>query len=145
MKTQFDALGALVAGLVKPRTFYEIDASQGIFTPPADSLYGEMLRLAGADPISGDANYGISLEKLVAADPQLILLGDAASGATAAIVKARPGWGGMTAVTTGRILPIDDIVVTRPGPRLVDGLRALIAAIHPDVALPAPSASTAPY
>jgi hypothetical protein len=42
----------------------------------------------------------------------------------------------MTAVATGAIRAVDDVVVTRPGPRLVDGLRALIAAIHPDVVLP---------
>jgi hypothetical protein len=30
-------------------------------------------------------------------------------------------------------------VVTRPGPRLLDGLRLLVAAIHPEIALPSPS------
>ena len=49
-------------------------------------------------------------------------------------VAARPGWDGMTAVKNGDIRPIDDILVTRPGPRLVDGLRLLVAAIHPDAA-----------
>jgi hypothetical protein len=38
-------------------------------------------------------------------------------------------------VRTG-IRAVDDTLVTRPGPRLVDGLRALIGAIHPDVELP---------
>jgi iron complex transport system substrate-binding protein len=50
----------------------------------------------------------------------------------------------MTAVRNGRIHPIDDIVVTRPGPRLVEGLEALIRAIHPDLAgqLPTPEPAT---
>jgi iron complex transport system substrate-binding protein len=141
-KAQLDALAASVANATsKPRLYYEIDATNGIFTPPAASIYGEMFTLAGAAPISGDPNYSISLENLVAADPEVILLGDAAYGVTAGDVAKRSGWGGMTAVKEGNIFPIDDILVTRPGPRLVDGLRALIEAIHPElvvVASPGP-------
>ena len=126
--------------------FYEIDVTNGIFTPPAESIYGEMFKLAGATPISGNANYSISLEDLVAADPEVILLGDAAYGQSPETVKAREGWDGMTAVKADRIVPIDDIVVTRPGPRIADGLEALIRAIHPELAaqLPAPGGSAGP-
>lgn len=149
MDQRIDELGRLAATATeRPRVFYEVDVTGGIFTPPADSIYGEMFRLAGAEPISGDPSYSISLEELVAADPEVILLGDAAYGATPEAVADRPGWGGMTAVKDGRIHPIDDILVTRPGPRLVEGLEALIRAIHPELAdqlpLPMPSASLGP-
>jgi iron complex transport system substrate-binding protein len=144
IKGRMEALSAIAATAAsKPRVFYEIDVTNGIFTPPADSIYGQMFALSGATPISGNANYSISLEDLVAADPEVILLGDAAYGQSPATVKARDGWGGMTAVKAGAIFPIDDIVVTRPGPRIVDGLAALIRAIHPELAsqLPSPSGS----
>jgi iron complex transport system substrate-binding protein len=61
-------------------------------------------------------------------------------------VAARSGWGGMTAVRDGRIVAVDDVVITRPGPRLAEGLVALIGAIHPDllIELPFPSFSLAP-
>jgi cobalamin transport system substrate-binding protein len=144
MRLRIDELSAVAATAAgKPRVFYEIDVTGGIFTPPANSIYGEMFRLAGAEPISGDASYSISLEDLVAADPEVILLGDAAYGVTAKAVAARPGWGRMTAVTENRIYPIDDIVVTRPGPRLVQGLEALIRAIHPDLVVPSAAPSAA--
>lgn len=134
---RLDDLAVLAStAATRPRVFYEIDVTGGIFTPPADSIYGEMFRLAGGEPISGDANYSISLEELVAADPEVILLGDAAYGVTAEQVADREGWDGMTAVKDGRIVAIDDIIVTRPGPRLADGLRALVAAIHPELTLP---------
>lgn len=135
MEQRIDELVALAATATeKPRLFYEISDQGGLFTPPADSIYGEMFRLAGADPIPGNASYGISVEELVAADPEVILLGDAAYGVTAEVVAGRPGWKGMTAVKDGAIYPIDDILVTRPGPRLVAGLEALIRAIHPELA-----------
>jgi iron complex transport system substrate-binding protein len=39
----------------------------------------------------------------------------------------------MTAVTTGRIEVMEeDPVITRPGPRIIEGLEALALAIHPD-------------
>lgn len=137
ISAQLDDLAILAATAdTTPRVFYEIDVTGGIFTPPVDSIYGEMFQLAGADPISGDANYSISLEELVAADPEVILLGDGAYGVTAESVAARQGWGGMTAVKAGRIVAVDDIVVTRPGPRLAEGLLALVRAIHPEIEIP---------
>ena len=137
LRARFDALAALTTGLPKPRVFYEIGATNAIYTAPGDSVYAEMLTLAGSEPITTNSSYVISLENLVAADPEIILLGDSAYGVTAEQVGARPGWGTMTAVTANAIYPVDDVVVTRPGPRLADGLRALIAAIHPDVVMPA--------
>ena len=64
-----------------------------------------MIELAGGDPITtgSAANWEISLEKLIAADPQVILLGDAAYGVTADAVAARPGWDVLTAVKDGAI------------------------------------------
>jgi hypothetical protein len=51
----------------------------------------------------------------------------------------------MTAVRTGAIRPIDDTLVSRPGPRVVEALRALALAINPGLVLPtAPAASAAP-
>lgn len=124
------------AAATTPRVFYEIDVTGGIFTPPVDSIYGEMFKLANAEQIGGNASYQISLEQLVSADPEVILLGDSAYGVTADAVKARAGWGGMTAVQEDRIVAVDDIVITRPGPRIADGLEALIRAIHPDLVIP---------
>jgi len=134
MRAEFTRLGGLTASLARPLTFYEIDATSGIYTIPADSLYSEMLKLAGADPVTTDSSYTISLEKLVAADPAVILLGD--GGYTKpGDLAGRPGWSGIKAVVDGKIFPVDDTLITRPGPRLVDGLRALIAALHPEVKL----------
>lgn len=139
MQAGFDAVGTATAGLPKPRTFYEIDVSTGpIYTVADASVYVELITLAGGTPITtgSKTDYAIPLEKLIAADPELILLADAAYKVTADQVKARAGWNVMTAVKTGAIRPVDDVLVTRPGPRLVEGLRALAVAIHPDLVLP---------
>jgi iron complex transport system substrate-binding protein len=146
MRADFDRVAAAVEGRPAPRVFYELDATSQIYTAADDSFIEQMIELAGGDPITtGSAtSFSISLERLVDADPELILLGDAAYGVTADQVTARPGWAVMTAVKDGRITPVDDIVITRPGPRLVEGLRQLAAAIHPDVTLPSPAPAEAP-
>ena len=143
MRAGFDQVGTATASLPKPRVFYEIDATQKIYTAADKSFLGAMIELAGGTPITtgSTTNFEIPLERLITADPEVILLGDAAYGATADAVKTRPGWNVMTAVKSGAIRPVDDVVITRPGPRLVDGLRALALAIHPDVAVPSPAAS----
>ena len=99
-----------------------------------------MIKLAGGDPVttSDPAVFSIPLEQLVAADPEVIVLGDAQ-------LRRLPGrrrWPGPAGRASrrseeGAIRPVDDIVVTRPGPRLADGLASLARAIHPDLVLAA--------
>lgn len=139
MQAGFDDVAAATVALTRPRTFYELDATSAIYTAADGSFIEEMVELAGGEPITtgSTTDFAISIEKLIAADPELILLGDAAYGVTADQVASRPGWKVMTAVKAGAIRPVDDLIVTRPGPRLVQGLRELAVAIHPELVLPA--------
>ncbi len=141
MRAGFDQVAAATQGLPAPRTFYEIDATKEIYGPQNDSFLESMIKLAGGMPITAAAGApDIPLEDLVAADPEVIVLGDGAYGTTADIVAKRPGWGTMAAVKSGAIRPADDVIITRPGPRLVEGLKALAVAIHPELATAFPSA-----
>jgi iron complex transport system substrate-binding protein len=128
---------AAVAGEETPRTFYEVSVFEGtIYTAGEDSFLASLIDTAGGDPITGDAaTTAIALEDLVTADPELIVLGDAAYDPTitAETVAAREGWAEMTAVVDGRVVPLpEDILITRPGPRITEGLEALARVIHPD-------------
>ena len=141
MRGRIDAISAAAQGAATtkvPRVFYELDATKDIYGPAPKSFIASMIQLAGGDPVTtGDpAVFAIPIEKLVAADPQVIVLGDAAYGTTPAAVAERPGWGGITAVKSGAVRPVNDTIVTRPGPRIVDGLRALALAIDPKAILP---------
>ena len=141
MRDRVDAVTAALEGVELPRTMYEVFYAEGtIYTAGEGSFLASLVELAGGTPVTGDAQGLIAPEDLVAADPELILLGSAsydpalADPASAlATVAARPGWAELAAVRSGDVEPyLDDIVTTRPGPRIVDGLEALARAIHPD-------------
>ena len=129
----------------KPRVFYDVgydDTTGAIYAPADDSFLAEMVTMAGGDVITtGDPNtYEIPLEKLIEKDPQLIILGtNPFYSPTPDAVAKRRGWDAFTAVRNGDIRPVNDIEITRPGPRLPIGLRTLAGAIWPDIALPAAS------
>ena len=149
LQSQVDAVVAAVAtaGALRPRVFYELDATKQVYTFADGIVQDDLIRMAGGDPITTGSPtvFSIPLEKLVVADPQLILLGDAAYGTTPAQVAARPGWSVMTAVKTGAIRAVDDSLVSRPGPRIAEALRVLALAIGPTLTLPAaPAPSAAP-
>ena len=83
---------------------------------------------------------------ILAFDPEVILLGDAAYGVTPEQVAKRPGWDKLTAVKNGDVRPIDDVVVARRGRGWARGSRPSPWPVHPDLVLPsassaAPSAS----
>jgi iron complex transport system substrate-binding protein len=137
MEDRIQAVIEALAGATPPRTFYEVGVFEGaIYTAGEDSFLASVITVAGGDPITGDPlTTSIALEDLLVADPELILLGDAAydPSVTPEAVAARQGWGGISAVQNGQIVVmLRDPVITRPGPRIVDGLEALARAIHPD-------------
>jgi iron complex transport system substrate-binding protein len=41
-------------------------------------------------------------------------------GQTPKTVRARPGWDNLTAVKDGNVVPVDDDIASRWGPRIVD-------------------------
>ena len=122
----------------RPSVFYEIDATDPAkpYTAGPGTFIDLLIQRAGGTNIAGiskDQYPQLSLEQVVALNPSFILLGDAAYGATLDVVKARPGWGSLDAVKNGNVIPVDDNLFSRPGPRLVDGLELLAKILHPEL------------
>lgn len=122
----------------KPRVMYELDATDPAkpYTPGPGSFMDALIGMAGGSNIAADAKMQwaqLSLEEVVKKDPEIIILGDANYGVTPDQVKQRPGWSNITAVKNGNVKPIDDNLVSRPGPRIGDGLQALAKLIHPEL------------
>lgn len=117
--------------------FYELDATDPAkpYTPGPDSFYSHLIGRAGGANIGDqlDTEWAqAGLEFILVNDPQYILLGDAMWGTTPESVAARPGWDALAAVQKGRVLPFDDNLLARIGPRQVDGLETLARILHPE-------------
>jgi iron complex transport system substrate-binding protein len=75
-----------------------------------------------ADGVEEGNDYPqLSAEAIVKADPSIIFLADTkCCQQSAATVKARAGWSGISAVKDNNIIELDDDVASRWGPRIVD-------------------------
>jgi iron complex transport system substrate-binding protein len=123
----------------RPKVFYELDSTDpsAPYTVGPGSFPDTLINLAGGTNAAsglGTAWGQLSIEELLVQDPDVILLGDAAYGVTVESVAERSGWEALKAVQNGTIYPFDDDLMSRPGPRLVDGLESLFALLHPDLA-----------
>ncbi len=140
LKARVAAVDEKIAAVTgKPVVFYEIDATDPSkpYTAGPGTFIDQLITRAGGQNVVtlagiNDSYPQISLEQLVATPPDIILLGDSLYGATAEAVMARPGWDALKAVADGKISPFDDNLLSRPGPRLVDGLEALAKLLHPE-------------
>jgi iron complex transport system substrate-binding protein len=142
LAAQLDARFRAVADRVAPLSpaplvFFELDASDPArpYTAGTGSFVDMLITLAGGRNLGGELGTAwaqISAEEIFSRDPDLIILGDTAFGVTVESVAGRPGWSNLGAVKNGSVFALDSNLVLRPGPRLIDGLEALAALIHPE-------------
>ncbi len=147
MRSRLEATRLAAQDGPAPRVFYQIGSEPDIYGPADESFVADLIVLAGGEPITtGDkVSFTMPLERLVEADPEVIIVGDANYGVTPEAVMSRGGaWALMSAVRKGQVRPVDDVIVTRPGPRLADGLAALAVAIDPELSLPTASPTASP-
>lgn len=138
LQERVQAVDEVIAPLsYRPSVFYELDGTDpnAPWTPGPGTFIDLLIERAGGFNIGAslDSDWAqISIEALITQNPEIILLGDAVwGGITPEMVAARAGWDSITAVQEGKVYPFDDNLVSRPGPRLVDGLEALAKLLHP--------------
>ena len=121
----------------RPRVFYELDP-KGLYTGGHGSFIDSLITLAGGVNIAGKINTAypaLSAEKLIASDPQYIIHGDYGAGTSVASVGTRPGFSAISAVRNHHVYGINDDLVSRPGPRIVEGLEKIAGIIHPGLVI----------
>lgn len=134
MQTDIAAVVEGLPELAEPMTYYhELDPTY--FSVTGDTFIGLVYTEAGlvniADAV-GDGNPypQLSAEFIVSADPDLIFLACTKyCGETPETVAARDGWADMSAVVNGNVIPMDDDVASRWGPRIVDYMEQVGAAV----------------
>ncbi len=123
----------------QPTVFYQLDSTDPAapYTAGPGNFIDTLITEAGGLNVTGDMDSAwvqISLEELITRNPDVIIVGDFTwGGVTAADVLARSGWEGIKAVVNGQVFEFDDNLVSRPGPRMVDGLEQMAKLLHPEL------------
>ncbi len=139
MKREIESVQEQVKDAPKIRVIYLIDATDltNPWTAGPGSFVNYLLNMAGGANIAAGAVSAwvqISIEEVVGADPEVIILpGKHGTAFTAPeMLENNPAWRETTAVKEGNIYVIDGDLVDGYGPRIVQGLQELARIIHPE-------------
>ena len=134
MQTDIDAAIAAAPVMAQPASFYhELDPT--LYSVTSNTFIGQVYGLFSlvnlADGVEEGNDYPqLNAEFIIGANPDLIFLADSkCCGESPETVAARDGWGATTAVINGNVITIDDDIASRWGPRLVDFIQAVSAAL----------------
>lgn len=102
------------------------------------SLAHILIQLAGGRNIAADAEakYVVySSELLIERDPDVIIFNKNMGTIEITVndLKGQPGWDVISAVKNDRVYGIDGDIISRKGPRIVDGLEEMAGGIHPEL------------
>jgi len=138
LRRQIATLAATAPHRARPLTYYyELD--QTYYSVTSSTFIGRLLGLLGmksiADSAKGAASAGgypqLSAEYVVKSNPDYIILADTVCcHQSASTVRSRPGWSGLAAVRAGHVIGLNDDIASRWGPRIVDLLRTVLAAVR---------------
>ncbi len=129
LRARVSAVDRRVRGRVRPRVYVEI-WDEPPQTAGAGTFIDDLVQRAGGRNLFGDLRGWprVAPEAVVRRDPEVILL----TYPGRRRVVSRIGWTRVAAVGRGRIHELDPDLVSRPGPRLVDGLERIARLLHPE-------------
>ncbi len=107
-----------------------------LITAGSSTFIGHVIEMAGGINIFTDLKESypqVSAEEVLRRNPAVIL-GPVSNGMSLSVTSTlqRPGWRHLDAVKNRRIHLLDDDLLSRPGPRLAEGLEVVVKALYPD-------------
>lgn len=120
----------------KKKVWVEVSPAPDIFTTGKNTFLNEMLESINADNAAGEQTGWVKMteEEIVTLNPDVIIttygyyIENPAEG-----VLSRSGWGEVPAIKNEQVFDVNNDTVTRPGPRLIDGVETLAKLIYPEV------------
>lgn len=113
-----------------------VEVSPDLYTAGKGTFIDDLIRLAGGINVAAEVEgWGqLSEEQVIAAQPDVIITTyrDYSEQPPAQMIQARKGWAEIPAVRENRIYDVNSDIVSRPGPRLADGLEAVARSLYPD-------------
>lgn len=117
----------------KPMVFFEV-WDDPLMTAGSTSFINNVIETAGGTSIgavNAEEFYNFSMEQLLEADPDIYIVNTHSHEPQD--IKVRNGYDVLSAVKNDKVFAIDDNTISRPGPRIIDGLEAMAKILHPDL------------
>jgi iron complex transport system substrate-binding protein len=135
LRARSERVERAVAGLPPVSVFFQLSA-QPLYTAGTNSFVTNLIERAGGRSVTSDINEGwprLSDEAALASRPEAIIMLSGDAMGAAANTKVAVALRNSPAVRNGRVYAINGDLLTRPGPRLIDGLEQIAHALHPEV------------
>jgi iron complex transport system substrate-binding protein len=134
LRKRLEAIKTKVENVEKrPRVFFEVRA-EPLAAAGKDSIVQEILTAAGAENVvsidTGIARYGFEL--LLRDDPDFYIVQSGPMNKNPPDPRNRSHFDQLRAVREGRVLFVDELLFSRPGPRTVDAVAQLAELLFPD-------------
>jgi iron complex transport system substrate-binding protein len=133
MNAKKDSIVETVSNYDSKKVFYEV-WSEPLMTAGPGSILDEMINLSNGENIAYDAESlypEYSLELLIERNPEVYLTADDGFK-TVEDIKNREGYENITAIKENNIYMLHPDIVSRTGPRIIEGLEMIAQAIHPE-------------
>lgn len=138
MKERLQAIKDKAADSIKDKkkVWVEVSPAPDIFTTGNNTFMHEMLESIQAVNAAENQDGWVKMteEEIVKLDPEVIITtyGYYIENPTAEVLN-REGWTEVPAVKNGKVFDVDNDTVTRPGPRLIEGVETLAELIYPEI------------
>lgn len=133
LRKRAEAVEAKISNTKPVRVFYQV-AGEPLYTIGRDAYLTDLVKRAGGVSVTADVPGAFprySDEAALAARPEAIILPTGGAMGTANSTVARP-LRNSPAALNNRVYKINDDHLSRPGPRLVEGVEEMARALHPE-------------
>jgi iron complex transport system substrate-binding protein len=137
VRTMRSSIARTVASIPKRRLNVYHELTPDYYSATSRTFIGRIYALFGLRNIAdkavkaGNVYPQLSGEYVLASNPDIVVLSDTkCCKQSAATVKQRPGWSALAAVRNNRVVPVDDDIASRWGPRIVDFARIVARAVR---------------
>ncbi len=137
MKKKADDVQNRVGKAPRLKVIFLVDTTDlnSPWTAGPGSFMDSLITMAGGVNVAANASapwVQLSMEQIISADPDIVILPDqyAVSPQT---LKVHPAWQNTNAVKNNRVFTINGDIVSRPGPRIAQGIEEVAKIIHPEL------------
>lgn len=136
-KVREDVQAAVKDAADKKKVYVEFSPG---WTVGKGEFMNELIEIAGAENIAATETGWINIneENIIKSNPDVILysaglIDTETNKPLEELIKNRQGWDQITAVKDNHVFGVDSNLISRPGPRVADGLKEVAKAIYPDL------------